>query len=249
MPEFVLAEKQGPLLLLTLSRPEKRNALNAALRSELMALLALDREDASTRVVILTGAGDKAFAAGADVGEMAARSTWDQRAFLQPPHVFSAVATHPKPVIAAINGHALGAGLELAMACDLRIAAPSVKLGQPEIALGIIPGGGGTQRLPRLVGLGRASRMVLSGEAIDAPTALVWGLVEEVADEPVERAKVLGLAMAQRSASALRLAKEALRASEELPLGEALERERDLFLLAHQSADARAGMAAFLAKK
>jgi enoyl-CoA hydratase len=246
--DLVLRETDGPLLVLTLNRPDKRNALSAALRRALLDALAADRDDAATRAVVLTGAG-KAFAAGADVEELAARSAWEQRAFLQPPHIYSAVSSHPKPVIAALNGHALGAGLELAMACDLRVAAPAAKLGQPEIALGIVPGGGGTQRLPRLVGLGRASRMVLTGDAIDAPTALAWGLVDEVADDPVAKAKEIALAMAQRSPTALRLAKEALRASEELPLGEALERERDLFLLAFQSGDAKSGIASFLQRK
>lgn len=249
MSELVLRERTGPLLLLTLNRPEKRNALSAALRHELMDALAADKADETTRVVIVLGAGGKAFAAGADVEELAARSTWDQRAFLAPPHVYSALASHPKPVIAALNGHALGAGLELAMACDLRVASPQAKFGQPEIALGIIPGGGGTQRLPRLVGLGRASRMVLSGDAIDAATALSWGLVDEVAEDPVARAKEIASQMATRGPLALRLAKEALRASEELPLREALERERDLFLLAFQSAEAKAGIQGFLARK
>jgi enoyl-CoA hydratase len=244
---LVRATRDGPVLLLTLERPDKRNALSAALRRDLLTALAADRDDADTRAVVLTGAG-KAFAAGADVEELAARSTFEQRAFLAPPHIYSAVATHPKPVLAAVNGHALGAGLELAMACDLRVCAPAAKLGQPEVALGILPGGGGTQRLPRLVGAGRAARMVLTGEPIDAATALAWGLVDEVADEPVTRAVELAKAMAQRSPVALRLAKEALRAAEELPLSEALERERDLFLLAFGSPEAKAGIAAFLAK-
>jgi len=247
--DIVLAERDGPILILTLNRPEKRNALNAALRRAVMDALANDRDDEATRVVILHGAGDKAFAAGADVEEMAARSVDEQRRFLQPPHIYSAVATHPKPVIAALNGHALGAGLELAMACDLRICAPAAKLGQPEINLGIIPGGGGTQRLPRLVGLGRASRMVLTGESIDAATALAWGLVDDVAADPIARAKELATAMVNKSPTALRLAKEALRASEELSLGRSLERETELFTLAFQSREAKAGIASFLAKK
>lgn len=250
MSDLVLAERDGPLLVLTLNRPEKRNALSAALRRALLERLEADREDASTRVVVLTGAG-KAFAAGADVEELAARGTFEQRAFITPPHIYSAVSRHPKPVVACLNGHALGAGLELAMACDVRVASRAAKLGQPEIHLGIIPGGGGTQRLPRLVGLGRASRMVLTGEAVDAETAERWGLVEEVAepDAALARAKEIGLAMAQRSPTALRLAKEALRASLELPLEKALEREVDLFTLAFQSAEAKEGIRAFLEKK
>lgn len=246
MSPLVREERDGALLVLTLDRPEKRNALSAPLRRELIDALARDRRDTATRVVVLRGEGGKAFAAGADVEELAARSDAEQAAFLQPPNVYTAVSTHPKPVLAAVNGHALGAGLELAMACDLRIAAPAAKLGAPEVALGIIPGGGGTQRLPRLVGLGRASRMVLTGEAIDAATALAWGLVDEVADDPVARAKELGLAMAQRSPLALRLAKEALRASQESTLSTGLERERDLFLLAFQSAEAKEAIRAFL---
>lgn len=249
MTDLVLSEKDGPILLLTLNRPEKRNALSAALRHALLDALAADRDDPGTRVVVLRGAGDKAFAAGADIEELAARTTFEQRRFISPPHIYSAVASHPKPVLAAINGHALGAGLELAMACDLRVCAPGAKLGQPEINLGILPGGGGTQRLPRLVGVGRASRMVLTGEPIDAATALAWGLVDDVADDAVARAKELARAMAAKSPTALRLAKEALRASEELPLREALEREIDLFTLAFQSRDAKDSIAAFLAKK
>ena len=247
-PDLLLAQRQGPVLVLTLNRPEKRNALSAALRQALLAALAQDREDAQTRAVVLTGAG-KAFAAGADVEELAQRTPWEQRRFISPPHIYSAVSTHPKPVLAAVNGHALGAGLELAMACDVRVCSPQAKLGQPEVSLGILPGGGGTQRLPRLVGLGRASRMVLTGEPVDAQTALAWGLVDELAEDAVARAVELAQAMAKHSPTALRLAKEALRASEELPLREALEREVDLFTLAFQGPEAKAGIEAFLARK
>lgn len=248
---MLLSERQGSVLLLTLNRPEKRNALSAALRAQLRDALAADRDDPATRVVVLRGAGEKAFAAGADVEEMAARSVWEQRAFISPPHIYGAVATHPKPVIAALNGHALGAGLELAMACDVRVCSSAAKLGQPEINLGILPGGGGTQRLPRLVGGGRAARMVMTGEPIDAATALAWGLVDEVVAPEAVVPKALEIAnqMASKSPVALRLAKQALRAAEELPLSEALEREIDLFTLAFQSAEAKAGIQAFLAKK
>jgi len=247
--DVLLEERDGPVLLLTLNRPDKRNALSAGLRAALREALARDREDPQTRAVVLRGAGGKAFAAGADVEEMAARDVWQQRAFITPPHIYGAVATHPKPVLAALNGHALGAGLELAMACDLRVASPAAKLGQPEINLGIIPGGGGTQRLPRLVGAGRAARMVMTGEPVDAATALAWGLVDEVAEDPVARALEIARVMAAKSPAALRLAKQALRAAEELPLSEALEREIDLFSLAFQGPEAREGIASFLAKK
>lgn len=251
MSELVLAERRDSVLILTLNRPEKRNALNAPLRAALMDALAADAKDDGTRVVVLRGSGDKAFAAGADVDELAARTTWEQRAFITPPHIYSAVSTHPKPVIAALNGHALGAGLELAMACDVRVASSRAKLGQPEINLGIIPGGGGTQRLPRLVGMGRASRMVLTGELIDAATAERWGLVDDVAEPENVEARALELAaqMASKSPVALRLAKDALRAAWELPLQESLAREVDLFTLAFQSADAKEGIAAFREKR
>lgn len=249
MSDLLLAQRDGPVRLLTLNRPEKRNALSAALRRALLDALARDRDDADTRVVVLRGAGDKAFAAGADVDELAARGTFEQRRFLSPPHIYSEIARHPKPVLAALNGHALGAGLELAMACDMRICAPGAKLGQPEVNLGIIPGGGGTQRLPRLIGLGRASRMVLTGELVDAQTALAWGLVDEIADDPTARAKELAASIAAKPPTAIRLAKEALRASEEGSLHAGIEREIELFTLAFQGREAKEGIAAFLAKR
>lgn len=243
----VLVEVADGLATLTIHRPEKRNALNAEARRDLVAALDKVRDDAGTRVVIVTGSGDKAFAAGADITELAARSTFEQRAFITPPHVYDAIAKYPKPVIAAVNGLALGAGCELAMACDLRIASSSAKLGQPEINLGIIPGAGGTQRLPRLVGAGRAARMVLTGEAIDAATALAWGLVDEVVapEALLPRARELALKMAEKSPVALKLAKQALRAAEEGGLAQGLAREIDLFALAFQSKDAKEGIAAF----
>ncbi|HVL48570.1 MAG TPA: enoyl-CoA hydratase-related protein [Candidatus Thermoplasmatota archaeon] len=250
MEYLVLAERQGPVLLLTLNRPDKRNALSAALRQAIIDALAKDRLDAETRVVVVTGAG-KAFAAGADLDELAVRSVAEQRAFISPPHVYEAVARHPKPVIAAVNGLALGAGCELAMACDVRVASSAAKFGQPEINLGIIPGAGGTQRLARLVGRGRAARLVLTGDAIDAATAERWGLADEVVEPEALLARAMELAngMAAKSPVALRLAKEAVRAAEELPLEAGLAREIDLFTLAFASEDAREGIEAFRAKR
>lgn len=249
--EFVTVDVEEGIAWITLNRPDKRNALNAALRKALVDALLEDARDPATRAVVLRGAGEKAFAAGADIDELAARTPWEQRAFITPPHIYSAVSQHPKPVLAAVNGHALGAGLELAMACDVRVASSAAKFGQPEIALGLIPGGGGTQRLPRLVGQGRAARMVLTGEAIDAATAERWGLVDEVVepDRVVARALELARVMATRSPVALQLAKQALRAAEESSLTDALSREVDLFTLAFQSPDAKEGIQAFREKR
>ncbi|HWG90186.1 MAG TPA: enoyl-CoA hydratase-related protein [Candidatus Thermoplasmatota archaeon] len=244
-PTLLVDVKDG-IAFLTLNRPDKRNALNAEARKDLMACLNAMRDDGAVRVVVVTGGG-KAFAAGADIDEMAARSLWEQRQFITPPHIYDAVSKYPKPVIAAINGFALGAGCELAMACDYRLAAAGAKLGQPEINLGIIPGGGGTQRLPRLVGTGRAARLLFTGELIDAETAERWGLVDEVVapEGLLGRAEELARKMAEKSPLALKLAKEALRAAEELPLRESLAREIDLFSMAFASEDKREGIAAF----
>ncbi|MBW3584223.1 MAG: enoyl-CoA hydratase/isomerase family protein [Euryarchaeota archaeon] len=232
---------------LVIDRPEKRNALDAATRKELIATLDAWRDDDKVRVVVLTGIG-KTFAAGADLSEMQARSLEAQRAFITPPHVYSKIAESPMPVIACVNGHALGAGCELMMACDLRVAGDKAKMGQPETRLGLIPGGGGTQRLPRLVGLGRALRMVLTGDAVDAVEAERIGLVEEVVAQDALHAHVQNLAetLATRSPVALRIAKETVRAAAGLPLEEGLRVEVDAFMEAFASEDAKEGIAAFV---
>lgn len=236
---------------ITINRPEKRNALNAAVRAELIA--ALDRlcDDADVRVVILTGAGDRAFVAGADITEFAERSPLEQRAAMSGRRVFDEVAAFPKPTIAMVNGYALGGGCELALACDMRVAARSARFGQPEIRLGLIPGGGGTQRLPRLVGAGRALRMILSGEAIDAEEAWRIGLVDMLTEDADLRNRTLELArtMAVSSPVALRLAKAAVAAAWETPLSAGLTMERELFITAFASDDRREGVAAFLSKR
>jgi enoyl-CoA hydratase len=247
----VLKEVSGGVAVLTVNRPEKRNALNAATRSELLAYLDEMKRDPAVRVVVLTGAGDKAFIAGADIGEFAGRSPVDQfRAMLASP-VYSAVDAFPKPIIAAINGYCLGGGLELAMACDIRIAADTAKLGQPEINLGIIPGGGGTQRLPRLVGLGNAFKMLYTGDPIDAAEALRIGLVDEVvpAAELMQRVRALAEKIAGKSPVALELIKWAVRASVRTSLDEGLRHETTLFGLAFSSEDKEEGVRAFLEKR
>ncbi len=253
MPEepLVLTAIQDGVATLTLNRPEKRNALNAALRRALLGELSRLRPDAAVRVIVLTGAGGRAFAAGADIVELNERSVWEQRQFLEELPIYEAIAGYPKPVIAFVNGLALGAGCELAMACDVRLASARAKLGQPEIGLGLIPGGGGTQRLARLIGTGRAAKLILTGEIIPADKAAEWGLVDEVYPEDDAEKQVMDVAraMATKSPLALRLAKEAIRASAELPLREGLAREVDLFSLAFESEDRREGTAAFLEKR
>ncbi len=249
--ETIRVEIGERVATITVDRPEKRNALNGQVRRELMAALdALEADDA-VRVVVITGSGDKAFIAGADIGEFAERTPLEQRAAMEGRRVFTAIADFPKPVIASINGYCLGGGCELALACDVRIAARRAKLGQPEVNLGILPGGGGTQRLPRLVGLGRAMRLILTGELIGAEEAERIGLVDILVDDDdlADRTAELAGSMAKHSPVALKLIKEAVRASAEMPLSAGLEYERELFVTAFASEDRAEGIAAFLEKR
>lgn len=249
--ETLRIETTDRVATITIDRPEKRNALNGAVRRELIdALDALARDD-SVRVVVLTGAGEKAFVAGADIGEFAERTPIEQRAAMEGRRVFDVLAEHPKPTIASINGFALGGGCELALACDLRIAARSARLGQPEVNLGILPGGGGTQRLPRLVGLGRAMRLILTGDLIGAEEAERIGLVDLVVDDDRLRDQTMELAarIARHSPVALKLIKQAVRAAAEMPLAAGLALERELFVTAFASEDRTEGVAAFLEKR
>ncbi len=251
MSPVVRVERDGAVAILTVDRPEKRNALNAAVRAELVAALDELRGDAEVRVLVVTGAGEKAFVAGADIGEFAERTPLEQRTVMTGRRVFDEIAAYPKPVIAMINGFALGGGCELALACDLRVAADTAKLGQPEINLGIIPGGGGTQRLPRVVGTGQAMRLILSGEIIDAAEALRIGLVDVVhpAAELRERTLELARGMATKSPVALQMAKSAVRAAAEMPMAGGLAYETELFATCFASDDKREGVAAFLEKR
>jgi enoyl-CoA hydratase len=249
--ETLRIETDAGVALITIDRQEKRNALNSTVRAELVAALDALRDDDGVRVLVITGAGDKAFVAGADIGEFAGRTPLEQRATMTGRRVFDEVAAYPKPVIAMINGFCLGGGCELALACDIRIAADTAKLGQPEINLGIIPGGGGTQRLPRVVGTGQAMRLVLSGELVDAAEALRIGLVDVVhpAADLRERTMEFARKMAEKSPVALRMAKSAVRAAAEMPMAAGLAYETELFITCFSSDDKREGVAAFLEKR
>ena len=249
--ETLLVERRERVALITINRPEKRNALNIKTRQEGAAVLEELRADEQVRVVIFTGAGDKAFIAGADIAEFAGRTAITQRDVMTGRSLFTALDTFPKPVIAMINGYCLGGGCELALACDLRIASESASFGQPEINLGIIPGGGGTQRLTRLIGEGKAMELILTGDIIDAKTALTLGLVNLVVPASDLEAKTMEIAnrIAEKSPIALRLAKEAVKIASRSNLDEGLRREIDLFALCFSSEDKDEGVKAFLEKR
>lgn len=232
----------------TIDRPDARNALDATVRSELLDALAAVEDSDAVRVVVLTGSEESgAFVAGADVSELRERDPLAQREATNHPRVYEAVANLDQPVIAAVNGHALGGGCELAQACEVRIAHAGARLGQPEINLGLMPGGGATQRLPRLVGPGQAAKLVLTGDLVDAEEARTMGLVDEVhADEDFEdRVYELAGTMAEKSPVALEHATRALRASQRLDLEAGIEYEKELFLQLFATEDKAEGIEAF----
>ncbi len=251
MSAVVLSEREGRVAILTIHRPDKLNALSEQVRVELLAALAEIEGDDGVGVVVITGSGEKSFIAGADIAEFEGRSPFDQRWAMRSPRIFDVMASFPKPVIAMINGFCLGGGCELAMSCDLRVASEKARFGQPEINLGLIPGGGGTQRLPRLVGTGQALRLILTGDMIGAAEAKELGLVELVVPHDELRARTLELAqkIASKSPLTLKVAKEAVRASERLAIEEGILYERDLFCLCFSSEDKREGVEAFLQKR
>lgn len=232
----------------TIDRPDARNALNGEVRTELKEAVKAAEDDDGVRVLVLTGnAEGGAFVAGADVTEFGDRDQFEQRRVSRRPRVYETVADATLPVIAAINGHALGGGCELAQACDIRIAKRGGKFGQPEINLGLIPGGGGTQRLPDLVGEGQALKLILSGELVDADEAREMGLVEEVHDEGEFEERVYDLAggIAEKSPLALELAKESVRAGSRMGRREGLDYESELFTSLFDTEDLQEGLDAF----
>jgi enoyl-CoA hydratase len=248
----LLLERDGVIALVTINRPQVLNALNAQTIDELRRVALELKHDAAVRVVIITGAGEKAFIAGADIKELVEQTPESGRELsLRGQHVFGLIENLGKPVIAAINGFALGGGCELAMACTIRIAAEGARLGQPEVNLGIMPGYAGTQRLPRLVGAGRALEMLLSGAPITAAEAHRIGLVNRVVAGPelMAEAKKLAGELARQAPIAMRYILEAVHKGLEMPLAEATVFEATLFGLVAATEDMREGTRAFLEKR
>jgi enoyl-CoA hydratase len=238
--------------VVTLNRPKVMNALNRALFAELDDAFAALAADSGVRAVILTGSGEKAFAAGADISELASLSAAEgQQLSRRGQTVFRRIETCGKPVIAAINGFALGGGCELAMACTIRIASDRARLGQPEVKLGLVPGYGGTQRLPRLVGKGAALKLLLTGDMVGAEEAFRIGLVDEVvpAEALLPRAETLARAIAQQAPLAVAGCIRAVEGGYDLPLDSGLELEASLFGLACATEDKAEGTRAFLEKR
>ena len=248
----LLIERDGAIAIVTINRPAVLNALNTQTLTELRRAILDLRQDESVRVLVLTGAGPKSFVAGADINELAVQTPTSGREHaLAGQQVFDLIETMGKPVIAAINGYALGGGCELAMACTLRLAADTAKLGQPEINLGLIPGYAGTQRLPRLVGKGKAMEMMLTGAPIGADEALRIGLVNRVvpAADLLQEARALAAQLAKNAPIAMQYIINAVNTGVEIPFAEACQYEATLFGLVASTDDMKEGTSAFLAKR
>lgn len=250
--ENLLYGKKGAIAYITLNRPKVLNALNKAVFAELKAAFENAGDDAEVRSVILTGAGDKAFAAGADIAEMSSyTASQAEEATRRAQAVTELIENLGKPVIAAVNGFALGGGCELAMACTIRIAAETAKFGQPEVKLGIMPGAGGTQRLPRLVGKGRALQLILSGEIISAQEAYRIGLVNEVVPsvDLISRAEAVLNQINSNAPLGVKFSIDAVNKGLDGSVSEGLLIEASLFGVCAGSDDKKEGTSAFLAKR
>jgi enoyl-CoA hydratase len=248
----IRVEWDGDLAIVTVDRQEKLNALNAEVVAELGEVFSSLRDDEAVRGVVLTGAGQKAFVAGADIGELAKMdSVSGVRVSRDGQQVFRAIERFPKPVLAAVGGYALGGGCELALACHMRIASSRARFGLPEVGLGIIPGYGGTIRLARLIGLGRAIEVTLTGDMVEADRALAIGLVSAVVepDELLGEAKALLRKVTKNGPVAVRMALESIYRGLDTATGEALDFESSLFGLLASTEDMREGMEAFLEKR
>lgn len=250
--ETIAVTYDSHVAIVTVNRPEKLNALNAIMKEELRTAFNALKVNPGVDVVVLTGAGEKAFVAGTDIGELTELDAVSGRDFaLRGQSVFHGIEQLGKPVIAAVNGYALGGGCELALACHIRLASERAKFGQPEVNLGIIPGYGGTQRLSRVVGIGRAMEMILTGNQVDAAEALRIGLVSKVfaPAELMPRAIAMGQHIAGVGQVAIRAAVEAVLASGQLPLVDGLKKEAELFGRCCGSDDFKEGTSAFLQKR
>ncbi len=248
----VLLERDGHLAVVTVNRPTKLNALDDQTIAELDGCIAQLSADPAVGAIVITGAGEKAFVAGADISVLAKQGVFDGRENARRGQALTQrIEESPKPVLAAINGFALGGGLELALACDCRFASTNAKLGLPEVSLGIIPGYGGTQRLPRLVGSGVALQMMLTGDPITAEEALRIGLVNGVYAQPelLTNVKAIANKMVSRGPQALALAKQAARRGMHMSMQDGLALEADLFGMISSTAEMKEGMAAFLEKR
>jgi enoyl-CoA hydratase len=244
--------EQAPIATVTVNRPKALNALNVRVVEELAQILRDVRHDPAIRALIITGAGDRAFVAGADIAAMSEMSAVQGLEFTRLGHrVLQSMEELPIPIIAAVNGFALGGGLELAMACDMIIASDKARFGQPEINLALIPGFGGTQRLPRRIGHPRARQLIFTGDPIDAKTALEWGLVNQVVapDQLLASARQLAEKIAGKSSMAVRQAKAALVAAATMTEDAGLKYEQQAFGVTFSSADRVEGTKAFVEKR
>ncbi len=250
--ENILVEREGAVAIITLNRPDVLNALNATTLDELTVAFESVASDPGARVVILTGMGDKSFVAGADINELAVQTPVTGRDHARRGQaLFDRIERLGKPVIAAVNGFALGGGCELAMACTLRIAADTARFGQPEINLGLIPGYAGSQRLPRLVGRGRAQELLLTGDMISAAEAHRIGLVNRVvpAGQLMDEARALAQTLAAKAPLAVRYILEAVASGADMAFADAEDHEATLFGLISTTDDMREGTRAFLEKR
>ena len=249
--ENVLIERSGKIGIITVNRPQQMNSMNSLTRSELADAFNLLENDINIAVILLTGSEGKAFIAGADIKEFLNQTIENEKQLEEDWIVTTIISNLKKPVIAVIDGFCLGGGLELAMSCDLRIASDRSKLGQPEINIGIIPGAGGTQRLTRLIGEGRAMEMILTGRMITAEEAFNYGIInfvydpDDLMDEAMEIANTIG----EKSKYAVERAKKSIKAVSEMNLKDGLKLERKMFIECLNSEDGKEGITAFIEKR